>query len=323
MKSLRSFFVLAAAAVLLVGTASNAADFWVSGIHFSAASDEVKVSYVNSTNFVYGVEICTNLTKGYWFRQADAGMCYAEGSSNTISMAVENSSGFYYRLVRLSVGHSLPRIQSQSSWLMRTEYDVSVDDITPDDVLGNTVAYYAVSNYVAASYEEVFQMPLGMVEAWAPEDFTVPAGKQFLYDMEGGGDGYTDLPFSYAGNWQLISPHGIVPQTMTVRIDWDAVNYYDPVGNSAPDYCAIVTITGPHDYVKNFDPVYNDGYVNWNSLVEPDELNHAVTPDFRTTGLSGICVQKMKRKDGCRWDEKEERLRINSRHRWRWKQLKA
>ena len=58
----------------------------------------------------------------------------------------------------------------------------------------------------------------------------------------------------------------------------------------------------------------------------PDEWDwqgSAVTPDFRTTGLSGICVRNMVRKDGCRWDEKEERLRINSRHRWRWKQLKA
>ena len=35
----------------------------------------------------------------------------------------------------------------------------------------------------------------------------------------------------------------------------------------------------------------------------------AVDPDFRTTGLSGICVFKMVRKDAWKWEENEEHLR--------------
>jgi len=33
--------------------------------------------------------------------------------------------------------------------------------------------------------------------------------------------------------------------------------------------------------------------------------NRAVPPEFRTTGLSGICILKRTRKDGYRWDERE------------------
>jgi hypothetical protein len=41
----------------------------------------------------------------------------------------------------------------------------------------------------------------------------------------------------------------------------------------------------------------------------------AVDPNFRTTGLSGICVLKMLRKDAWKWEENEEHLRTNSRPR--------
>ncbi len=34
-------------------------------------------------------------------------------------------------------------------------------------------------------------------------------------------------------------------------------------------------------------------------------LISAVLPEFRTTGLSGICILKRTRKDGYRWDERE------------------
>ena len=44
----------------------------------------------------------------------------------------------------------------------------------------------------------------------------------------------------------------------------------------------------------------------------------AVPPEFRTTGLSGICTLKRTRRDGYRWDEKEELLRTHSRPGWHW-----
>ena len=44
----------------------------------------------------------------------------------------------------------------------------------------------------------------------------------------------------------------------------------------------------------------------------------AVPPEFRTTGLCGICILKRTRKDGYRWAEKEELLRTHSRPGWLW-----
>ena len=49
----------------------------------------------------------------------------------------------------------------------------------------------------------------------------------------------------------------------------------------------------------------------------------ALTPDFRTTGLSGICVPEMIRKDAWKWEKNEEHSRTSSRPRWPLKRSRA
>lgn len=268
-----TMLVIALMLVLGLGHAHGAAtSLEISLFEVNQISNTVHFEWGSSSNTVYELESCENLTNGVWFKEGAVGSVLGLPPTNSAGVLLPDSDSS--RFFRLVAHTNSPQHTVQNAFLFRSDTNTTLNE-TLWDGPGSTPggSYIHIWDDVNSNYYTSYNLNrCGF--CWSP-DLTLSSNQMFIYDPPPEvSPSIPDFwpPFANSRNWRLTSPDDL-PVTGDVRIEWVPLESHSTSANPLPDlHSAKVEVKNSEEESVALWPALSPetSFVIWDGQNNPD-----------------------------------------------------
>ncbi len=202
-------------------------------IEFNQVSNTVHFEWSSTSNAVYELESCANLTNGVWFKEGSVGSVLGQPPTNSASVLAGSDSSRFFRLMTHA---NSPQHTTQNAFLFRSDTNTTLNETLWHGPGSNPAgSYIHIWDDVNSNYYTSYNLNrCGF--CWSP-DLNLSSNQMFIYDPPPEvSPPIPDFwpPFANIRNWRLTFPDN-VPVTGDVRIEWVPLESHSTPANPLPD----------------------------------------------------------------------------------------